>query len=106
MKKYIILLMTIFMIGLCGCSSTSFSDDEIYEQGYVEGYQDALDSVLEEIPWHFVDADKVKKAIYRACGDDDFYAENIVDQIFDECEIYSNSDLRNNDYNDDIDYFY
>lgn len=104
MKKAMILFVSL-MICCCGCSSGTNSDDEIYEKGYAEGYQDALDSVLEEIPWNFIDTDELRSALYDAV-DDEFYAEDIADYILDYCEVYDNGDLRDKDYGDDIDYLY
>lgn len=93
MKKLFIIIMC--LIALAGCTSPERSyeiDYEIYEKGYEEGYIDAIEAMIDQIPWYLIDEEEFEDALYKVF-DDGKYAEEIRDQILSHCELYERSDF-------------
>lgn len=104
MRKIMIFLACIMLLTGCApTTSTMESKYEIYSEGYSEGYNDALDAVINEMPWSFIDKEELVDALYQIF-DNDEYAEEVRDQILSYCELFERQDYEI-DYSDlGIDY--
>jgi hypothetical protein len=106
MKKICILLTLLCFVLITGCSSSENSwerECEIYEKAYKDGYNDAVEEIVDELPWTFIDKEELEDSLYKIFEDGAF-AEEVRDQIQSYCEIYSNDDFEI-DYSDTgIDY--
>ena len=104
MKKLLTIIMC--FIVLAGCETTthmSERDYEIYEKGYEEGYNDAIETLIDQMPWYLIDEEEFEKALFKVF-DDDEYAEEVRDAILSYCELYERKDFEI-DYSDSgIDY--
>lgn len=116
MKKIITLIISVCVILLvCGCAPTErdlekemeFDDikSEIYAKAYEEGYKDAAQAVVNELPWHLIDMEELEDSLYKIFEDGE-YAEEVRDQIITYCDIYEKSDFVIDYSNDAMDYDY
>lgn len=116
MKKIITLIISVCVILLvCGCAPTERDlekeielDDTksgIYAKAYEEGYKDAIQAVVDELPWYLVDMEKLEDSLYQIFEDEE-YAEEVRDQIITYCDIYEKNDFAIDYSNDAMDYDY
>ena len=59
MKKLLIMIMC--FIVLTGCTTLKYTferDYEIYEKGYEEGYNDAIEATIDQMPWYLIDKEE------------------------------------------------
>lgn len=116
MKKIITLIISVCVILLvCGCAPTERDlekeielDDtksRIYAKAYEEGYKDAIQAVVDELPWYLVDMEKLEDSLYQIFEDEE-YAEEVRDQIITYCDIYEKNDFAIDYSNDAMDYDY
>lgn len=117
MKKFIVMsatLMVILCLVSCGNSATKEVEHEIdidemktevYRSAYKEGYMDAVEAMMYELPWYMVDADELENSLYMIF-DDEAIAEEVRDLIFSYCELYERADfeLAYSDSGMDFDY--
>ena len=116
MKRVISLITCICVIFLvCGCTPTErdlekemeFDDikSDIYAKAYEEGYKDAIQAVVDELPWYLVDMEELEDSLYQIFEDEE-YAEEVRDQIITYCDIYEKKDFAIDYSNDAMDYDY
>ena len=119
MKKFVLLCVCLFL--LVSCASPRYISEkeaieemeieeikrEAYRQGYMEGYDDATETIIYEMPWDLIDKEEFEHALYEVF-EDGAYAEEIRDQILSYCDIYECVDFKVefSDSNEEIDYNY
>ena len=93
MKKFLIMFMCFIVLTGCTTKHTSERDYEIYEKGYEEGYYDAIEVIIDQMPWYLIDKEEFEDALYKVF-DNDEYAEEVRDAILSYCDLYKQNDFR------------
>ena len=105
MKKMLLMLVCLLLLSGCAPSEHDLEKEveremeleeikrEIYREAYEEGYRDAMDLMIDEMPWYLVDMEELEEAL-SMIFDDEAYAEEIRDQISSYCEVYECVDFK------------
>ena len=104
MKKLVATFSVLLLVlGLVSCGGNAEKEleqkidlenmkTEIYLNAYEEGYMDAVDAVISEMPWYMIDAEELESSLYMIF-DDGAFAEEVRDLIFSYCELYEHEDF-------------
>ena len=106
MKKILVLLMCSLLLVGCSTSPSEYELEkeaereaeldaikrEAYEQGHKEGYYDAIDAMISEMPWYLIDVEEMHDSLNKIY-DGDEYADELRDLILDYCELHESTDF-------------
>ena len=113
MKKFLSLLLIacflamIMHLGGCDLTERKFENEQGFESksetsdnAYEEGYDAAIQDVMDELPSSMIDVEELQDSLYIIFEDGE-YAEEIRDQIMSYCNIYDIPSYLQNEFNND-----